>query len=299
MTAMPPLFNKPLPMPGPDFRTPPVDHTDGSDLKYNLRLSEPCPVKRVVYAMAPENVRDELYGSFNMGVATLGHLLAAIWIHESFAVSGEEHYPESEIMWTWGVSHDDCFVPNNGQEHWGLHEIKTTSKKRLTPSPQHYDQIKRRMYAMHLQGVVDVPGSIVIIGKSGNAGGIVGDHFPVSLTSDDVARFSDEWSFVDDLMDCVIRHGTLKPIGKMRLESWCCCGQCFPAPTLPSSAELDEKIEEYLLYIDQYHESIAWYEEIRGQIKEIVGDSRSKYVSNGHVVSVSKSGSLTIKPAKM
>jgi hypothetical protein len=104
--------------------------------------------------MTPEQ-REERYGNFSQGVALLGHMLAAVWIHKSFAEYGEEHYPEAEIMWDWGVSHIDCFVPNG--EYRGLYEVKTTSKKRLSPASSNYDQVKRQLYMLRRQGITDMP----------------------------------------------------------------------------------------------------------------------------------------------
>lgn len=290
---MPPIFNAPLHMPTSGWTPPPVEHVENDHLTHNMRLSEPCPVKRVAYDFMDEEARSERYGSFSQGTAMLGHLLASIWIHESFGVHGEEHYPEAEIMWDYGVSHIDVFIPP-GSPDYGLYEIKTTSKKRLTPVPDNYEQVKRQLYALRLMGMHDVPATIVIIGKSGIAGGIVGDPYPVSLTDDDIDRLDDEWAFVNKLAACALEHGTLRPL-KDEIPSWCRCSKCVPAPKQDASAELEDLIEsDYALYIDQYQESVDWYESIREKIKDIAGSERMEYVTSNHIVKIAKNGALSI-----
>ena len=195
-----------------------------------------CASCAIIEYLDPADER--IFGGFNAGVATMGHLLHQAWAWQAF---GRGSIIEEAIPWKHGVSHDDVTVFVGP---WaGVYECKTHSDpKPKAPSAANHRQAQFRMRLRELAGLkAPGPTRLVMIGKAGRESGWVRGPWEVTLTDEQRADIDDRLSIIDGMMtraadlhlhaDPVLQHNG--------------CTTCFPKPRIESSAGLDTLVQQY------------------------------------------------------
>lgn len=231
---------------------------------------------------------DRLFGSFNQGVATMGHLLHQAWAFQVF--KGKRFEIETAIPWKHGVSHDDVTVFDGP---WaGVYEVKTHSEpKPKPPSAENQAQVRLRMRLRELAGL-EAPGPtrLVMIGKAGRESGWARGPWEVTLADADRDEIDAKLAVIDTLMARVASldlhaDADLKANG---------CTTCFPLPRVEATVSASDLIDAALAAQEQLKPAKATYDEKRAALKDLGLEPGRVYEAIQGDLSVSKTGRMTI-----
>jgi len=236
-------FDVPLRLPDEMFvfqSNAPIDNDKG------MRASESCPVARGLRPIFPDR-----YHSFNPGVATMGHVMEQIWIHQTF--KGVDHTPQFEVAWNVvNTTHIDCVVHEGPWQ--GVWEGKTMSDPEPKSNAAGRAQVRRGMYLREQEGIT-LPGDcrIVAIGKAGHQSGWARDGGIVEpLTDDDRTLIAADFALSTTVNDYASAPGFDFDKQPPSWRDSCNCGQCWPKPERTYMEKLDDMLDyEYHALVGQ------------------------------------------------